>query len=192
MIYFIKFTEVNAIKIGTSDNVSSRLKALQLACPCQLELLGTIPGDQKEEIRLHQKFARFRLKGEWFRAVPELTKEIIAIQRRVNLMADGLLSPAAVEAMPGARPVRRKAVRRTCKRRERGEGSIYLRTDGRWVASLSMGYGNDGRRRRQVIYGRTKIEVLERLRRLQTDVDNRRLLTMMLERGLVTQEAVTK
>jgi integrase len=57
------------------------------------------------------------------------------------------------------------------KRRGYGEGSIFVRGDGLWVASISLGYGVDGRHRRKTVYGRTKQETLNKLRKLQTKVD---------------------
>jgi integrase len=47
-------------------------------------------------------------------------------------------------------------------RRAHGEGSIYKRADGRWVAVLDIGYAG-GRRRRKSFYGQTRSEVLGRL-----------------------------
>jgi integrase len=44
-------------------------------------------------------------------------------------------------------------------RRSKGEGAIYLRGDGRWEAQLRLGAG-----RRKSVYGRTKREVLGKLR----------------------------
>lgn len=57
------------------------------------------------------------------------------------------------------------------KRRHRGhgEGSIYRRKDGRWAASITVGYGKDGRRRRRYIYGRTRREVAEKLKTMLAD-----------------------
>lgn len=49
------------------------------------------------------------------------------------------------------------------KRRGHGEGSIHLRDDGRWCASIDLGYRN-GRRRRKHIYGKTRKEVAEKLK----------------------------
>lgn len=54
----------------------------------------------------------------------------------------------------------------TRKRRGRGEGSIYQRADGRWCATVSAGYNGSGRRRRKTIYGQTKRDVQEKLKRL--------------------------
>ena len=54
---------------------------------------------------------------------------------------------------------------RTAGKRGNGEGGIYRReSDGRWVASVDLGYIN-GKRRRKVIYGATRREVAEKLRR---------------------------
>jgi integrase len=57
------------------------------------------------------------------------------------------------------------------KRRGRGEGAIYQRGDGLWVTSLSMGYTEDGKRKRKNIYGHSKKEVQEELRKLQNAAD---------------------
>lgn len=55
------------------------------------------------------------------------------------------------------------------KRRGRGEGAVYRRKDGIWVSSISLGYGADGKRRRRTVYGSTKAEVLEKLRKIDPD-----------------------
>jgi hypothetical protein len=39
------------------------------------------------------------------------------------------------------------------KRRGRSEGSVHQRADGLWVASISLGYDERGKRRRLVAYG---------------------------------------
>ena len=50
-------------------------------------------------------------------------------------------------------------MRKTKKRRGRGEGSIYQReSDGRWVGSVVIGYNAEGKPRRKVVYGDTKEE----------------------------------
>lgn len=57
---------------------------------------------------------------------------------------------------------------RTRRRRRRGsgEGAVYER-DGRWCATVTIGYDEHGRRRRRTISARTKTEVLEKLTKLQ-------------------------
>ena len=44
-------------------------------------------------------------------------------------------------------------------RRSKGEGAVYLRGDGRWEAQLRLGVG-----KRKSVYGRTRREVLGKLR----------------------------
>lgn len=55
-------------------------------------------------------------------------------------------------------------------RRGRSEGSIYLRKDGLWVGCVSLGV-HAGRRVRRTVYGHTKAEAAEELRKLQTRSD---------------------
>ncbi len=50
-------------------------------------------------------------------------------------------------------------------RRGHGEGSISQRSDGRWMASVDLGYV-DGKRKRKYIYGKTRKEVAEALKSL--------------------------
>jgi integrase len=53
------------------------------------------------------------------------------------------------------------------KRRGRGEGGIFQRADGLWVASVSAGFDAQGKRRRRTVYGHSKSEVQQKLRALQ-------------------------
>lgn len=57
------------------------------------------------------------------------------------------------------------------KRRAAGEGSVFRRRDGRWVAAY-IGLANDGTQRRKFVYARTRAEVVERLQALKRDVSN--------------------
>lgn len=55
------------------------------------------------------------------------------------------------------------------KRRAKGAGSVFRRADGRWSGSVDLGEAM-GRNRRKVVYGNSKKEVEERIRRLVNDV----------------------
>lgn len=81
MIYFVRQAgDINApIKIGYSKNPEQRVKDLQTALPYELELIGTMQGGLKREAQLHNDFADTRLKGEWFKATPELKMRIAAL-----------------------------------------------------------------------------------------------------------------
>jgi hypothetical protein len=54
------------------------------------------------------------------------------------------------------------------KRRGHGEGSIFQRADGRWTASVDLGFVN-GKRKRKWIYGKTRKEVADKLKALHRD-----------------------
>lgn len=53
--------------------------------------------------------------------------------------------------------------KRSTKRRGNGEGSIFQRGDGRWVATINVGHDERGKRIRKTVYGLTKSEVQEKL-----------------------------
>ncbi|WP_439631415.1 tyrosine-type recombinase/integrase [Gemmata sp.] len=66
---------------------------------------------------------------------------------------------------------------RRAARRGRGEGGISFREDKElWVARISLGFDGGGKRIRKTVYGETKNEVAEKLRKLQADHDAGRLV----------------
>jgi integrase len=61
-------------------------------------------------------------------------------------------------------------------KRGRGEGGVYQReSDGLWVGTISLGYDGTGKRKRKVVYGQSKKEVLDKLRELQNSAASGRL-----------------
>lgn len=74
MVYFIQASDVGLVKIGytSKDDPWSRMTTLQTASPVTLKLLGVLDGGQDLEKLLHERFKEARIKGEWFRPVPEL------------------------------------------------------------------------------------------------------------------------
>ena len=66
------------------------------------------------------------------------------------------------------------------KRRASGEDSIYRDGD-RWRGAVSLGYDASGHRVRKKVSGRTRAEVVEKLRRLRQQVDS----------GVVTDDKLT-
>ena len=80
-VYFIMSEKTQAIKIGfTTGSVKVRLRALQTAHPYRLKVLATLNGNRSYEKELHQRFAQFRLKGEWFEPHPDLLAFISVLQ----------------------------------------------------------------------------------------------------------------
>jgi hypothetical protein len=73
-VYFIQSGKVGPIKIGrTEGNVGSRLANLQTGSPEPLTLLAVVPGGPAVERSIHERFAKLRLRGEWFRREPDLS-----------------------------------------------------------------------------------------------------------------------
>ncbi|WP_329474275.1 GIY-YIG nuclease family protein (plasmid) [Streptomyces sp. NBC_01723] len=54
------------VKIGCSQNVARRLKVLQTGYPTALRVLWQGAGGASMEAHLHARFARRRIRGEWF------------------------------------------------------------------------------------------------------------------------------
>jgi len=49
------------------------------------------------------------------------------------------------------------------KKRGTGEGTVFQRSDGRWVGRLSLGFDQNGRRVQKTVYGLTQAEVNEKI-----------------------------
>src|SRR4051794_12058648 len=56
-------------------------------------------------------------------------------------------------------------------RRGSREGSIYQRSDGLWVGAAHVGW-EGGKRRRKVVYAKTRADVAARLRTVQGTIDS--------------------
>jgi hypothetical protein len=80
-VYFIRNPASHAIKVGRSADPARRLAQLQTASPARLELMGSIPGDEDEEKRIHAlfEFQHERLNGEWFRETDALVAHIASL-----------------------------------------------------------------------------------------------------------------
>lgn len=101
-VYFFKHVGLSPVKIGYSENESpeSRFKQFKTYAPFGAELLGFIPSDnaRKLELYFHNKYAQYRLKGEWFEltldqidAEIKIHTEIEAINIRNNMKLDNLM-----------------------------------------------------------------------------------------------------
>lgn len=56
-------------------------------------------------------------------------------------------------------------------RRGNGEGSIFKRKDGSWCGVVTSGRDNEGKLKRQYIYGKTRTEVTEKIIKSQSEVN---------------------
>ena len=64
MIYFI--SDGSAIKIGRSEDVASRMKAIATGCARDLSLVATVEGASRHESKVHSELSRYRINREWF------------------------------------------------------------------------------------------------------------------------------
>jgi hypothetical protein len=78
-VYFIRAGD--AVKIGMSGDVRTRIRTLRTMSPVPIELIGVIPGGREVEADLHRMWANLRLHGEWFRAAPILLSHIEDLRR---------------------------------------------------------------------------------------------------------------
>lgn len=65
-VYFIVNEARSAVKIGFSTDPESRLHQLEEGTIDDLKIIALFPGGRKEEALLHKKFAKFRIRREWF------------------------------------------------------------------------------------------------------------------------------
>lgn len=79
-VYFIVADAVRRVKIGITTDLRLRFETLQAFSPVELRVAAFMDGPLQLERSFHQKFAAYRLHGEWFRMVPALEEEIRAIQ----------------------------------------------------------------------------------------------------------------
>ncbi len=73
MIYFVQSIEGGPVKIGFTDDLGTRLKALEFSYRCGLAVLATLPGGRDEERSLHERFSHLRFgRTKQFRPAPDL------------------------------------------------------------------------------------------------------------------------
>jgi len=69
-VYFAQRRKNGLIKIGYSRSVPNRMSALGA------KLIGAVHGNRSTEIKIHERFAHLRVRGEWFRPTKELLDHI--------------------------------------------------------------------------------------------------------------------
>lgn len=68
--YFIR--DGDAIKIGKSMAPVLRMQNLQSSSPRPMKMLAMVPATVASEPECHQRFEHLHIRGEWFRAEPDL------------------------------------------------------------------------------------------------------------------------
>lgn len=85
-IYFAQQGDHGPVKIGLSVKPYARIAFLKTSSPEPIHLRRLFEGGPAEEAALHERFAAYRLTGEWFKPVDEiLTGEIGLPPLRVSV-----------------------------------------------------------------------------------------------------------
>jgi transcriptional regulator with XRE-family HTH domain len=79
-VYFLQCLPAGPIKIGVVfADLRQRITEIQVNCPFPLKLLGTVPGDKTEELRIQRLLAEWNKRGEWFEPHPRCLSIIAKI-----------------------------------------------------------------------------------------------------------------
>jgi hypothetical protein len=65
IVYFVG-AETGPVKIGTTNNIQSRFKTLQIGSARKLMVLAFVDGGRCLEAQYHATFKEFRQRGEWY------------------------------------------------------------------------------------------------------------------------------
>lgn len=77
-VYFITARDVDLVKIGCAYDPVARFNHLRTSSPIDLALEGAISGGFEKERELHARYAKWRVRGEWFTITPSIEREIDA------------------------------------------------------------------------------------------------------------------
>lgn len=76
-VYVMANIDNEICKIGHSTNPLKRVKEVQTGCPYKLDLIFMIKGSPALEKKLHIKYSKLRMNGEWFSFKDELKSNIL-------------------------------------------------------------------------------------------------------------------
>lgn len=133
-IYFVATDDGARIKIGCSENPTSRILSLMAWSPFDLKLLADVDGTADDERALHAHFIEHRARGEWFHTNPPLLALIETVIATKQI-------PNHLRGKPGQRNpftfgVKRKPRSEESRQRQRAES--LARWDGiRFARSLA-------------------------------------------------------
>ena len=85
-IYVIGMAGTKFYKIGCSNNPVERLKALQTANPCDLDIIAIFISQNMylDERRIHEHLNRFHKRGEWFE-IDNVFETVMAVKDKYGL-----------------------------------------------------------------------------------------------------------
>jgi hypothetical protein len=72
IIYVVQFGAGTPLKIGSTSDIGARLSKMSVDHYHEPSMLYLAHGGFKEERALHARFAKHRVRGEWYRPDPEM------------------------------------------------------------------------------------------------------------------------
>lgn len=88
VVYFVQELSTGAVKIGVTGNLKSRFYMLRVNSPHEMVVLAHVPGDERLERYLHDRFCDSCIRGEWFRLTPELLACIEELKKGPPVISD--------------------------------------------------------------------------------------------------------
>lgn len=84
VIYFIQCGDFPIVKVGYTHSpcIAKRFTSLQTSSPFKLKTLLEVEGWLEQELDLHSRFRKLRIRGEWYRLEGELLEFIQAHPKR--------------------------------------------------------------------------------------------------------------
>lgn len=89
-VYFALNRETGLVKIGRTATRRIRLKKLQREHG-DVVFIATSPGDSKEEAKLHKRFAKDQVRGEWFSYSASISKYIALLEHNNGALVCSLV-----------------------------------------------------------------------------------------------------
>lgn len=85
MIYFLRAKDSGNIKIGYSTNPEQRKAGLQSAHYEELEFVGLMDGTIDDETVIKRRFAKHKIRGEWYSPHQEILDFIATNANRTDV-----------------------------------------------------------------------------------------------------------
>jgi hypothetical protein len=92
-VYMIRAGEDGPVKIGKAVDPIERMAVLQTYHFLTLHIMRVFEGGEVEERALHQRFARLRIRGEWFAFAPELQGDVGLPETTVEAITTAIADP---------------------------------------------------------------------------------------------------
>jgi hypothetical protein len=65
-VYIVQALQLGWLKIGLAKDIARRMVEVASLVGCDLTLLGSFPGTQRDELELQRRFAHLRIAYDWF------------------------------------------------------------------------------------------------------------------------------